>query len=672
MSKIKDYIKIENIDFSYGKQNIFSSFSLDIPSAGFVTLLGRNGSGKTTLFELIYGKLNPSKGRILINNIDIRKLTKSEREIYIKENILYMPQSFQLFENMTVFENIKLSIGENADYSKVEEYLKKYDIYQFINKKVSKLSSGERQKVLIIIMLFNNANVLLIDEPTSNLSSEAVELFLQDIVSLSKEKLIIMISHYEKDSNHLSDMIIRLESDNLVEKQGECYKNACIKEKRKKIKFGDITKLFNSRIKFIFSIILIVIFAFMQFILNVASVKEEEVYAESFSEMIVPAVYSKQQLELENEKVVIFGVVSIEDERIIVFIIPISEQFNQDLKLQKDEIIMTDYVYDFFSNVNKDIMQLSNEENKKEVKVKNIIDTNYEKYGEYKPYYGGMYFEKNKYGSTINMDKFSFVYVTEETYNSVLGIQKFRPKIASYLKIDANQRAITIMLDETLKDDEFRLHSPDRKCEVNKEYEVIFKTDEGEIIKKLKYQEDKGLMYGLVCYVSEKVFNELVSKCSMETLLGNRALYVYYLENETQMKSAYEAIKTNQEISYYNYFLAIESMKVYNSFQNNLTIIFIISVIMLITIILTYNKTSNKKEILELLKLRQFYNTDINKKYLIYLILKYLIIFIFANILFLIINNIVLSTNILIIVNYYNMLIILLLMSMTLILDYKF
>jgi len=197
-------IKLKNIYFNYpgDKRDLISNFSLEIKNKGLLGIFGVSGSGKTTLIDLLSGLLKPTKGQVLINDEDLEKNLKS---YYNK--IAYIPQDIYLFED-TLKKNIifEKNIDEKTNNSRFLKSISLSKVDQFIDKlnqgietdvgeKGINLSAGQIQRVGIARSLFKDAQILILDEPTSNLDHINALEILKDLKNLSKEKLIIIVSH---------------------------------------------------------------------------------------------------------------------------------------------------------------------------------------------------------------------------------------------------------------------------------------------------------------------------------------------------------------------------------------------------------------------------------------------------------------------------------------------
>ena len=167
-------LSIQNLSAGYGKKTIINNINLDIYPGELCALLGLNGSGKTTLLKALCGLLPVTSGSILSAKEDITHFNEKKRAGYIS----YIPQRFSKLIGVTVLEvvlmgyNPKLGIFEaptSADKDLAKESLAKMNILHLKDEDFSKLSEGQKQKVILARTLVQNAQIMLMDEPDSAL-----------------------------------------------------------------------------------------------------------------------------------------------------------------------------------------------------------------------------------------------------------------------------------------------------------------------------------------------------------------------------------------------------------------------------------------------------------------------------------------------------------------------
>ena len=213
-------IKIESLNFYWSKKSNFKIFvpSLEIKKGEKVLLLGESGSGKTTLLSLICGFLNPLSGNISINGNTINKLSSKTKDEYRADNIGIIFQQFNLLPYANVVDNVLLPLYFSQARSKnivnkraaVLELFKQLrlpdDIAQY---KASNLSVGQQQRVAVARALIGNPSLIIADEPTSSLDTNAQQLFLDLMFKQISENnsTLLMVSHDKSLSNRFDRQI---------------------------------------------------------------------------------------------------------------------------------------------------------------------------------------------------------------------------------------------------------------------------------------------------------------------------------------------------------------------------------------------------------------------------------------------------------------------------------
>ena len=211
-------IKVNNISKIYKNKRIktigLRKVSISFPNKGLVAICGESGSGKTTLLNCI-GGLENYLGQIQIGSkrFNNRIPNKLRRSFFS-----FVFQDFFLDEELTVYENIKgLKKKDKSIYDEVLSALKKLGIEKLINRKISTLSGGQKQRVAIARCLFNNPKVILADEPTAHLDSQNRKVIFEILKSISKDCLVILVTHEKKIVTEYADRVITLEDGKIVD-----------------------------------------------------------------------------------------------------------------------------------------------------------------------------------------------------------------------------------------------------------------------------------------------------------------------------------------------------------------------------------------------------------------------------------------------------------------------
>ena len=190
-----------------------AEFDLDVSfqvEDNILGLMGASGSGKSMILKCIAGIETPDRGRIVLNN---RVLFDSEKKINVpiqKRNVGYMFQSYALFPNMSVYENV--SVGLKARKIKdvdivVRKVMRRFQISELASRYPKQLSGGQRQRVALARLMAYEPDVLLLDEPFSALDEDLKEDLLQELKSeLQISKPVIFVSHNKEEVNYLCDL----------------------------------------------------------------------------------------------------------------------------------------------------------------------------------------------------------------------------------------------------------------------------------------------------------------------------------------------------------------------------------------------------------------------------------------------------------------------------------
>ncbi len=223
MSKI--YIELFNLKKSYKQSNVsvtlFKNLNIKIKEGELVALVGPSGSGKTSLLHLLALLDEPTRGKIILNNIDTEKFTNNEKDKIRRKNISIIFQDNNLLTDFTAIENVKMPLiikDENKELisKKAEQILKDLKILDRSNHFPNQLSGGEQQRVAIARALIAETKIILADEPTGNLDFKTSREIFSIFLKLKKlKKTIIFATHNRELANKadyklfISDGIIK-------------------------------------------------------------------------------------------------------------------------------------------------------------------------------------------------------------------------------------------------------------------------------------------------------------------------------------------------------------------------------------------------------------------------------------------------------------------------------
>ena len=193
----------------------------------FVAILGHSGCGKTTLLNIIGGLDHYSSGDLIINNKSTKRFTDADWDSYRNHSIGFVFQAYNLIPHQTVLSNVELAltlsgVGPTERRQRAVEALEKVGLGDQLNKKPSQMSGGQMQRVAIARALVNNPDILLADEPTGALDTETSVQIMEILKEISKDKLIIMVTHNPEIATAYASRIIRLK-DGLITDDSDPY-----------------------------------------------------------------------------------------------------------------------------------------------------------------------------------------------------------------------------------------------------------------------------------------------------------------------------------------------------------------------------------------------------------------------------------------------------------------
>jgi putative ABC transport system ATP-binding protein len=220
-------IQLTNVSKSYSRGDtkvpVLENISLKIPSGDFFALMGPSGSGKSTLLNLIGGIDYPNTGTIIINSIDITKLSESRLTSWRAENIGFIFQFYNLLPVLTALENVALPLqlkplSQKKRKALALNALEKVGLLDRINHKPGELSGGQQQRVAVARALVTDAPVIVADEPTGDLDRESGAEILELLGEVNNNfgRTIVMVTHDPKAASK-ANTILNFEKGRLEE-----------------------------------------------------------------------------------------------------------------------------------------------------------------------------------------------------------------------------------------------------------------------------------------------------------------------------------------------------------------------------------------------------------------------------------------------------------------------
>lgn len=243
-------IKVSNINKYYNKNkdnqiHVLKDVSLELPEKGLVAILGKSGSGKTTLLNIIGGLDNYNSGRL---EIDSHISSNPESmDILRSKKIGCIFQNYNLIDNKTVNENLEIALriagleDKNEQAKRIDYVLSLVDLIKYKKRKANTLSGGQQQRIGIARALVKGPSIIIADEPTGNLDSDNTFIIMDLLKSISKECLVVLVTHEEEIANFFADRIIRISDGKVIDDYiNDCNNDLVVKD-NKKIFLKDLT-----------------------------------------------------------------------------------------------------------------------------------------------------------------------------------------------------------------------------------------------------------------------------------------------------------------------------------------------------------------------------------------------------------------------------------------------
>ena len=316
-------LEIKNISKSYVTgtftQKALDNFSLKFRREEFVSILGQSGSGKTTLLNIIGGLEKYDEGDLIINDKSTKSFKEKDWDAYRNNCIGFIFQNYNLITHISILENIEMGmtlsgIGSKEKREKALEALKKVGLEEHAHKKPNQLSGGQMQRVAIARALATDPDIILADEPTGALDSKTSQQIMKLIKEISKDKLVIMVTHNRQLAEEYSTRIVELKDGKLisdsnpitkVEKETETFsirKTAMSFLTALKLSFNNIkTKKGRTALTAFASSIGIIGIALILSLSNGFKIEIDNFEKDSLSE--APIIISQQSMKLDEETI---------------------------------------------------------------------------------------------------------------------------------------------------------------------------------------------------------------------------------------------------------------------------------------------------------------------------------------------------------------------------------
>ena len=200
-------IEISNLGKQFQNETEIEYRDMTFETGKSYMLLGASGCGKSTLLNMIAGILSPTRGKILIDGVDMCSCSQKVKDKFRIEKIGYIFQDFKLINDMTVADNIGILRLEGVDISGMDDMLRSLDIAEKKNSKIKHLSGGQKQRVAIARALVKKPSIILADEPTGNLNFAIGEQVIKELIEVSKGKTLIAVTHDDRLAKYFDEVI---------------------------------------------------------------------------------------------------------------------------------------------------------------------------------------------------------------------------------------------------------------------------------------------------------------------------------------------------------------------------------------------------------------------------------------------------------------------------------
>ena len=216
IKKITKVYKTEGFE-----QKALDNVSVNFREHEFASILGPSGSGKTTFLNILGGLDEYTSGDLIINEVSTKNFKDRDWDSYRNHRVGFIFQSYNLISHQTVLRNVELAltlsgISKNERKKRALKALKEVGLEKHVNKKPNQLSGGQMQRVAIARALVNNPEIILADEPTGALDSDTSVQIMELLKNISKEKLVIMVTHNPDLAEEYSNRIINIKDGKII------------------------------------------------------------------------------------------------------------------------------------------------------------------------------------------------------------------------------------------------------------------------------------------------------------------------------------------------------------------------------------------------------------------------------------------------------------------------
>jgi len=196
------------------------NISLRLPNKGLVFILGKSGSGKSTLLNIMGGLDTVNSGKVIVNGRDIHDLDQRELDYYRNAHVGFVFQDFNIIDTFTISQNIGLAVelqGHQINNEHLSSILDYVGLSGYEARKGNEVSGGQKQRIAIARALIKKPTIILADEPTGNLDSSTSNQIMELLKKVSRDNLVVIVSHDPEEAELYADRIIRIKDGMIFE-----------------------------------------------------------------------------------------------------------------------------------------------------------------------------------------------------------------------------------------------------------------------------------------------------------------------------------------------------------------------------------------------------------------------------------------------------------------------
>ncbi|MWP48654.1 MULTISPECIES: ABC transporter ATP-binding protein [unclassified Gilliamella] len=219
-------LNVKNLrkDYTRGQQTFsaVNNVSFSMTKDDFICIMGKSGSGKTTLLNMIAGLLTPTQGKITINNTNLFELNDQQVSAFRNQHIGYIPQGSSLLPNLTAIDNIRLPfyLTKRANQNSLNEaksLLEKAKISHLQDAYPANMSGGEMRRIAILRALICKPQMIIADEPTSDLDEESATEIMQLLSEIHQQGTALLIVTHDHDVACYSQKIMKMSAGRFID-----------------------------------------------------------------------------------------------------------------------------------------------------------------------------------------------------------------------------------------------------------------------------------------------------------------------------------------------------------------------------------------------------------------------------------------------------------------------